>query len=67
MMLSASPSLVLQTKLTYQNRNANKHSIWMVIELIPPVSESSTKIWTFHVPTDSEHKFHIEGIGGGGV
>ena len=30
----------------------------MVIELGPPVSESSTKISTFYSPTDSEHKFN---------
>lgn len=59
--LFASPSLVFHTKLTYQNWNAKKHSIWKVIKLLPPVS-ASTKICNFHVLTDSEHKFHKEGI-----
>ena len=59
--LFASPSLVFHTKLTYQNSNAKKHSIWKVIKLLPPVS-ASTKICNFHVLTDSEHKFHKEGI-----
>ena len=56
--LSASPSLVFQTKFTWQNRNKNKHSIWTTIELGPPVLESSTKISKFHAPTNSEHRFH---------
>ena len=34
----------------------------MVIELVPPVSESSTKISKFYAPTDSEHKFNKMGI-----
>ena len=41
-----------------QNWQADKHSILTVIELEPPVSESSTKIAEFYAPTDSEHKFH---------
>ena len=34
----------------------------MVIELGPPVSESSTKISKFYVPIDSKHKLHKAGI-----
>ena len=34
----------------------------MVIELGPPVSESSTRISKFYAPTDSEHKFRKAGI-----
>ena len=30
----------------------------MVIELVSPVSESSTRFSKFYDPTDSEHKFH---------
>ena len=33
----------------------------MVIELGPPVSESSTRISKFHDPTDSEDKFYKKG------
>ena len=34
----------------------------MVIEMEPPVSESSTGSQIFMPPTDSEHKFHKTGI-----
>ena len=34
------------------------YSILTVIELGPPVSESSTRISKFYNPTDSEHKLH---------
>ena len=44
--------------LQYQIWNVNTYSILTVIQLGPPVSESSTRISKFHDPTDSEHKFH---------
>ena len=34
----------------------------MVIELRPPVSESSTKILKFYATTDSEHEIYKVGI-----
>ena len=40
----------------------NKYSILTVIEVRPSVSESSTRITKFYVPTASEHKFRNTGI-----
>ena len=49
-------------KTQYQNWKANKHFILTVIELGPPVSESSAKISKFYAPIDSKHNFHKAGI-----
>ena len=46
--------------LQYQNSKSDKYSI--LIELGPPVLESSTRISYFYSPTDSENKFHKTGI-----
>ena len=51
-------SAVFHTKFTFQNWNANDHSIRTGVELRPPMSESSTKISKFYAHSDSEHKFH---------
>ena len=42
--------------LQYQDSKSGKYSI--LIELGPPVLESSTRISYFYAPTDSEYKFH---------
>ena len=56
-MLSASPSLVFQTKFTIPKLKSK----WVFqpngTELRPPVSECSTRISKFCAPPDSEHKF----------
>ena len=57
------PPIQLSTKSSqYQNWKANKYSILTVIELGPPVSESSTRISKFYTPFDSEHWFNKTGI-----
>ena len=60
MMLSTSPLLVFSHKV--HNIRFEKQirilSLLTVIELGPPVLESSTRISKFYDPTDSEHKFH---------
>ena len=38
--------------------NANKYSNLTVIELGPPVSESSTRISKFYAPSNCKHKFN---------
>ena len=48
----------MHKKFEYQNWNPNNHSIWTLIELRSPVSESSTKISKSYVLTDCVHKFH---------
>ena len=55
-----SPSLFFKqsSHIGIGTKIVSKDSIGAVIELGPPVSESSTKISKFHAPTDSEHKFH---------
>ena len=59
-MLSAFPSLFFSHKV--HNIRFEKQtrilSQLTVIELGPPVSESSTRISKFHDSTDSEHKFY---------
>ena len=64
-MLSASPSLFFSHKV--HNIRFEKQirilSQLSVIELGPPVPESSTGISKFHDPTDSEHKFYKTRIG----
>ena len=42
---------------TQSLQNQNQYSILTLIELGPPVSESSTRILKFYALTDSEHKF----------
>ena len=42
----------------YQYWKANKYSILTVTELGPPVLKSSTRIWKFYTPTNSELKFY---------
>ena len=58
-MLSSSLSSILHTKFTISEfQKQNKYSILTVIELGPPVSESSTRISKFDGSIDSEHKFN---------
>ena len=59
-MRSASPSSFFKQSLhkVIGTKIVNKDSIQTVIEIGPPVSQSSTKISKFHAPTDSEQKFH---------
>ena len=60
LILSASPSSFFKQSLNIgiATKIFDKDSIRIGIELRPPVSEYSTKISKFHVPTDSEHKFY---------
>ena len=46
----------------YQSWQANKYSFLTVIELGPPVLESSTKISKLYALIDYKHKFHKAGI-----
>ena len=48
--------------LQYQNSNANKYSILTIIELGPPMLQSSTGSQNFMYPIDSEHKLRKMGI-----
>ena len=59
-MLSASPSSFFKQNLHIGigTKIVNKDSIRTIIELVPPVLESSTKISKFYAPTDSKQKFH---------
>ena len=59
-MRPASPSSFFKQSLhkVIGTKIGNKDSIQTVIEIGPPVSQSSTKISKFHAPTDSEQKFH---------
>ena len=63
-MVSVSPYRFSTQKWQYQNWKANEYSVLTVIELGPPVPESSTRISKFYAPTDSEfeHKFYKTGI-----
>ena len=63
-MLSTSPSLIFFSHKVHNIRFEKQIRILpqlMVIELGPPVSESSTRISKFHDPTDSEDKFYKKG------
>ena len=57
---SASPSFFFKqsSHIRIGTKIVNKDSIRTAIELVLPVSDSSTKISKFHALTDSEHKFH---------
>ena len=59
-MLSASPSSFFKQNLRIGigAKIVNKDSIRTIIELVPPVLESSTKISKFHAPTDSKQELH---------
>ena len=58
-MLSASPPSDFHTKFPISElKSKHKYFILTVIELRPPVSESSNRILKFYAPTDSEHKFN---------
>ena len=59
-MLSPSPSSVFSHKdhNIILEKQISKYSILTVIELGPPLSESSTTISKFYNPADSEHKLH---------
>ena len=52
-MLAAFPSSVV---VQYQNSKSDKY--YILIELGPPMWETSTRISYFYAPTDSGYKFH---------
>ena len=60
LMLSASSSSFFKqsSQIGIGTKIVNKDSIRIAIELGPPMSESSSKISKFYVPTDSEHKLN---------